>query len=174
MPDEPIQSIDIAHETIGHILTDRKVLRVPENQRSYAWKRDHVNQLFKDFAPLPKEYFLGSIVVVGKPSSIEVHDGQQRIATAMILIAAIRDCFLSLGDEGSATQTESDFLWAHNRRTHEILPRFTLNNEDNDYFVKRVLLRPTDASRKALKKKDAIRESHDRIYDAAAEADANR
>jgi uncharacterized protein with ParB-like and HNH nuclease domain len=97
MPDETIQSIKIDHETIGHILTDRKALRVPENQRSYAWKKDHVTQLFQDFAPLPKEYFLGSIVVVGNSSGIEVHDGQQRLATAMILVAAIRDCFISLG-----------------------------------------------------------------------------
>lgn len=170
MPDETIQSIKIDHETIGHILADRKALRVPENQRSYAWKKDHVKQLFQDFAPLPKEYFLGSIVVVGATTSIEVHDGQQRLATAMILIAAIRDCFLKLGDEQSALQTENDFLWAQNRRSHEILPRFTLNNEDNDYFVKRVLRRPDDPIRKALKKKDAIRESNERIYDAAIEA----
>ena len=170
MPDETIQSIKIDHETIGHILTDRKVLRVPENQRSYAWKKEHVKQLFQDFAPLPKEYFLGSIVVVGKDNSIEVHDGQQRLATAMILIAAVRDCFLELGDEVSAKKTEDDFLWVQDRRSHEVLPRFTLNNEDNDYFIKRVLLRPEEAARKAVKKAKLTRESNERIRDAAAEA----
>ncbi len=172
MSDETVQSIDIDHETIGHILADRKSLRVPENQRSYAWKRDQVKQLFQDFAPLPKEYFLGSVIVVAAPGSIDVHDGQQRIATAMILIGAIRDCFLVLGDDKSALQTENDFLWAQNRRTHEILPRFTLNIEDNDYFVKRVLRRLTDPIRTALRAKDRTRESHDRIHDAAAEAEA--
>ncbi len=42
MPDATIQSIKIDHETIGHILSDRKIVRVPENQRSYAWKKEHV------------------------------------------------------------------------------------------------------------------------------------
>lgn len=170
MPDETIQSIKIDHETIGHILSDRKGLRVPENQRSYAWKKEHVKQLFQDFAPLPKEYFLGSIVVVGKDASIEVHDGQQRVATTMILIAAIRDSFLELGDAASADSTEEDFLWTKHRRTHEVLPRFSLNNEDNDFFTKRVLLRPDDPLRKAAKKEGGLRESNDRIQDAAQEA----
>lgn len=170
MPDETIQSIKIDHETIGHILTDRRVLRVPENQRSYAWKKEHVLQLFRDFAPLPKEYFLGSIVVVGKEGSIEVHDGQQRVATSMILIAAIRDMFIQLKDEVSAKKTEDDFLWVQDRRTHDVLPRFTLNAEDNDYFIKRVLKRPDDPSRRILKKASAIRESTEKIRDAAAEA----
>ena len=172
MLDETVQSIDIDHETIGHILADRKSLRVPENQRSYAWKKDQVTQLFRDFAPLLSEYFLGSVVVVASQNSTDVHDGQQRIATAMILIAAIRDCFITLNDLSSAQQTENDFLWTQNRRTHEILPRFTLNTEDNEYFVKRVLKRPEDPVRKGLRTKDRIRESHDRIHDAAVEAES--
>jgi uncharacterized protein with ParB-like and HNH nuclease domain len=170
MPDETIQSIKIDHETIGHILTDRKILRVPENQRSYAWKKEHVRQLFRDFAPLPNEYFLGSIVVVGNDSAIEVHDGQQRLATSMLLIAAIRDAFLKLGDEVSAKKTEEDFLWVQNRRSHEVLPRFTLNAEDNDYFIKRVLTRPSEPARKGLKKSAAIKDSNERIREAAVEA----
>ncbi len=76
-----------------------------------TWKRSHVEDLFTDLnGAIQKgasEYFLGSIIVVDPPESsafIEVYDGQQRLATTMILIAAIRDFFiLSLRDEREAS-----------------------------------------------------------------------
>src|SRR5438552_11545356 len=94
--------ITIEREAIGHALSDKN-LTVPVNQRSYAWEDEHVLDLFQDLANAiaadEREYFLGSIVVTKKDDGpSEVADGQQRLATATILLAAIRDYLLSTRD----------------------------------------------------------------------------
>jgi len=109
--------IRFEEETLGLIVRNRKGLRVPINQRSYAWRRSHVEDLFTDLngaiTKKAEEYFLGSIVVVvpDKADYIEVYDGQQRLATTMILIAAIRDFFCSpLKDKKEAEVITSESL----------------------------------------------------------------
>ena len=62
----------------------RHKLRVPENQRAYAWKKEHVLQLFEDlpaaFRKPKAPYFLGTIVLTGSGiNRLDVTDGQQRL-----------------------------------------------------------------------------------------------
>ena len=97
-----IDGIQLSREGIGHALSDN-YLAVPVYQRSYAWEESHVEDLFHDIAKAmadaENEYFLGSIVVANGPGGIpEVVDGQQRLATSTILMAAIRDFFYSNSD----------------------------------------------------------------------------
>ena len=71
-------------------------LRVPLNQRSYAWEKGHVRTLLEDFSAVIQSdnpaYFLGTIVLTHAAGGhLEVADGQQRLSTTSILIAAIRD-----------------------------------------------------------------------------------
>src|SRR5689334_4846823 len=88
--------IDFDALGIGSVLT-RNRLRVPLNQRSYAWDQDHVRQLFEDFNAAilreEKTYFLGTIVLShgSDDGRLLVADGQQRLATTSILLAAIRN-----------------------------------------------------------------------------------
>jgi uncharacterized protein with ParB-like and HNH nuclease domain len=115
-----LEQIEIERETIGHALRDRK-LYVPMHQRSYAWEEEHVTDLYQDFASAisdgDSEYFLGSIVVVGTgPGKFEVNDGQQRLATSTILIAAIRDYFVRQGDDKTASLIERDHLYSEDRK----------------------------------------------------------
>ena len=105
-----LEQIEIERETIGHALRDRRLF-VPMHQRSYAWEDEHVVDLYEDLARAisdgDQEYFLGSIVVVRTAATrFEVNDGQQRLATSTILIAAIRDYFLSSNDEKTASLIE--------------------------------------------------------------------
>src|SRR5438128_2149759 len=89
---EIMPKIHFGEETLGLIVRNRQGLRVPINQRSYAWKHSHVADLFTDLngaiTAKAEEYFLGTIIVVApnKADFVEVYDGQQRIATTMILI----------------------------------------------------------------------------------------
>ncbi|MPY69886.1 MAG: DUF262 domain-containing protein [Alphaproteobacteria bacterium] len=58
-------------------------LRVPPNQRSYAWEGNHVRTLLQDFSNAisgdTKTYFLGTIVLTPSgDTKWEVADGQQR------------------------------------------------------------------------------------------------
>lgn len=64
---------------------------VPRYQRSYAWKKENIEDLYKDiytaaFNDSQNEYFLGSIVVSKSEDNFELIDGQQRLATISILI----------------------------------------------------------------------------------------
>ena len=82
--------------TIGNLLINRK-LSVPFYQRSYSWQEKQVSEFFHDLDYSIRhheaEYFLGSLVMTQSDDAqpADVVDGQQRIATAMILLAAWRD-----------------------------------------------------------------------------------
>src|SRR4051794_7035618 len=88
-------------------------LFVPPNQREYAWKDDQVQQLFQDFAKAisdGKDYFLGTLVTIPRGNgALEVADGQQRLATTSVLLAAIRD-YLSDKNEPVLVASINEFL----------------------------------------------------------------
>jgi len=71
-------------------------LAVPLNQREYSWTDKEVKKLLTDFARAISEegqdYFLGTIVTIPRSAeSLEVVDGQQRLATTAILLSEIRN-----------------------------------------------------------------------------------
>jgi uncharacterized protein with ParB-like and HNH nuclease domain len=93
--------ISVSDAGIGATL-NQHLLMVPPNQRSYAWEESHVQTLFEDFsgaiATGSESYFLGTLVLTqGLGDRLEVADGQQRLATTSILIAAIRDYLEGMG-----------------------------------------------------------------------------
>ena len=159
--------IGIAPEGIGHAISDN-ILAVPIYQRSYAWEAEHVKDLFEDLANAiadgDEEYFLGSIVVTkGKEGPLEVVDGQQRLTTTTILIAAIRDYFSANKDAQAATEIEREYLSSVHMRTRENIPKLKLNEYDHDFFVKRVLSLPDSPDRRT----PPLRDSHKNIDQAA-------
>ena len=162
--------IAIAESGIGSVL-NRYSLRVPLNQRSYAWEEAHVKTLLQDFSNAVNNsdttYFLGTIVLTaGAGGSWEVADGQQRSATTAILIAAIRDhLFLNGGpnEKAAANKFSQNFLLEFDERSGEHKPKLTLNSEDNDFFVKAALLPPENPE---YGKAKPATESHERIAEA--------
>jgi Protein of unknown function DUF262/Protein of unknown function (DUF1524) len=161
--------IEISHDALANILSTRE-LSMDINQRSYAWEKEHVKELFQDLQEAisgkEPEYFLGSIVVTR--SEGHVVDGQQRLATTTILLAAMRDFLLEYGDDGRATSIEHEFLFRRDFRTQQIVSRLTLNHRDNDFFKKFVLSRPGTADRLVTPQEN--RDSHIRIVRATEEA----
>ena len=165
MPSLEEMKIDL--EGIGHALSDN-LLSVPMYQRSYAWEDQHVNDLFQDFGSAitnnESEYFLGSIVVTRDAGDRpEVVDGQQRLATTTILLAAFRDWFFKQGDQDRSNDIELSYLVERDLRTQELNARLRLNEVDHDFFMKKILSKPSDASRDIRPTK----ESHLRIERAA-------
>lgn len=159
-------------ESLGRIIRNRSALRVPLNQRYYSWKYSHVSDLFTDLNGAitagADEYFLGTIIVVvpDKADFTEVYDGQQRIATTMILISAIRDFFSEqLKDTGEARVITEESLIKLARRGKET-PLFLLSATDRDFFVARILREPSHPDRKAAVP-DPKKESHQLIVEAA-------
>lgn len=83
---------------IGKLIMDNR-FAVPNHQRDYSWTDDEVRQLFDDIeTALEKDssvYFLGLMVFLNAPrGQLIVLDGQQRLATAVIVFSAIRAWFL--------------------------------------------------------------------------------
>lgn len=147
------------------------MLAVPLYQRPYAWDDEQVDELFEDLgAAVAKdrenaEYFLGSIVLAYQDRErAEVVDGQQRLVTITILLAAIRDYFLENEDTETAGLVEQEFLIKRHIRTLQVIPRLRLNDRDNDFFERHVL----QGRRFPLAR--STPESHKRIATAADRA----
>ncbi len=163
----PLEQMSISLEGIGHLLAD-KLIAIPMYQRSYAWETRHVTDLLHDISDAltnkESEYFLGSIVITSQTSNRpEVVDGQQRLATISILIAAIRDWLVSQGEPNQPQDIETRYLATRDFRTQELDARLRLNELDHDYFKKTILSRPDSPDRQIL----PSRESHRRIKIAA-------
>jgi uncharacterized protein with ParB-like and HNH nuclease domain len=93
---------------LGDLLTEKKPIRVPPYQRDYSWRAEQVTDFWDDLVHFEREcsrncdspeYFLGTIVIVNTDKYREILDGQQRLATATILLAAIRNRARELGSD---------------------------------------------------------------------------
>jgi hypothetical protein len=140
MPDAESE-IGFAQLGLGSILKQNR-LAVPPNQREYAWELKYVRTLFQDFSREmdgeDRLYFLGTIVTIPRLQGVlEIVDGQQRLTTATILLAAIRD-YLYPTERELAESIDSDFLTIFNRQTRTREARLRLNVVDNEYFRQRL------------------------------------
>lgn len=160
-----IQEIRIQLEGVSTVLKTRR-FKVPAYQRSYAWEREHVESLLNDINDAIRnrenEYFLGSVVVTGPVNQrYEVVDGQQRLTTVSLLIAAIKDIFMRDGDIEVVSSIRSDFLASTDRKTKEKEPKLVLNEIDNELYQELIENIPNvDADR-------FTRQSHRRLIEAA-------
>lgn len=154
---------------IGDAIAQNKLL-VPVNQRPYAWEEPHVQRLYEDltkaFEQAEKTYFLGTIVLAHgqEGGRLLVADGQQRLATVSILIAAIRDYLSAQGpnEKKTAVKYTSDFLLEYDEFNNDHAPKLQLNAGDHDFFTKAVLPLPEERVEVA-----ASSFSHERLRDAS-------
>lgn len=115
---------------------------IPNYQRPYAWTVDQVSELFDDLLDFfrtedDEGYFLGSIVLIkeeGSPQA-QVIDGQQRLTTLTILIAALT----SITDGDDRTTLYKYIVEPGNK--YEGLapkPRLSLRERDCNFFARYV------------------------------------
>lgn len=115
---------------------------IPSYQRPYAWTDVQAGELFSDlFDFFTKEkddtYFLGSIVLIkdeGKPQS-EVIDGQQRLTTLTILLAALTTHFT-----GDLRADFENYIREPGRASQGLKPkpRLALRERDRQFFADKV------------------------------------
>ena len=94
----------------------------------------------------------------------EVSDGQQRLATTTILLAAIRDYWFWKGDTLRSHKIEDDHLITVDINTTERTPKLQLNVDDNLFFTYYVL-EPPDSDKR--KRAVATKKSHELIVNAS-------
>lgn len=86
--------------------------QIPPYQRDYEWGTDEIDDLWNDIINAIEnrtDHFLGAFVFrgeKGKDTIFEVMDGQQRLITLTILLAAIRDNLDKLGEKTLAGGTQ--------------------------------------------------------------------
>lgn len=115
---------------------------IPHYQRPYAWTIDETSELFDDLYDFyiteeDEGYFLGSIVLIKeeeKPSS-EVIDGQQRLTTLTILLAALTSKL-----SGDLHTDFKNYILEPGRKSLGLQskPRLSLREKDRDFFAKYV------------------------------------
>lgn len=154
---------------LGSVLKHNQLV-VPLNQREYAWTDRQVTQLFQDLAKAiadgEQDYFLGTIVTIPRTTgNLEVVDGQQRLATTAILLAAIRD-YLEKGkqEEFLVEAINNEFLTGIDRIKRARIPKLRLNVDDNDLFGWII------ARSSVEKEPEKTRDSHHRLAEAYSEA----
>ena len=128
---------------IGHVLRDRP-LEVPPYQRSYTWTDEEVSLFIGDLqasqGALEASYFIGTIVVTPSGGNrLVVIDGQQRLATTVMLFAAISKAFHDAGDEHRASVIESQYVASRSLETNQLEARLHLNDEDEAFFSSLIL-----------------------------------
>jgi len=129
---------------LGSELKER-LIAVPIYQRSYAWTKEEIEEYWSDiraaFSENTPEYFMGTIVLTKQatPPRDTVIDGQQRLATTSILLAAIRDEYRERGDQKRAQIIQNDYLSTSDLASAEEISRLNLNSEDCYFFDQRIV-----------------------------------
>ena len=148
--------IDFDLVGIGSLLKDRQ-LGVPIYQRSYSWEEDQIRDYWSDlrsaFAKSDPEYFLGTIVLTaeGLADRHAVIDGQQRLATTAMFLAAVREEYDERGDD-RAPIIQTSYLADRDLDSGDVTPRLTLNSDDDSYFRGLVIGGDTSGGIEATKK----------------------
>lgn len=112
--------------TLQDVLEGTKQYIVPLYQRPYQWGKKQLQELWDDIVELTddrregtrRSHFIGSLVLAPPPVAIAggvttylVVDGQQRLTTLSLLLAAIRDYRISTeGDNEAGAEIDAQYL----------------------------------------------------------------
>lgn len=192
-------NIRTVHQSIKALFEQNPTFEVPRYQRGYAWEVEAIDDFIDDISrclelrsqdsTMKKHHFFGGIVATRKDvpgssrSNYEVIDGQQRLASFVMLVAAIIhniqriiDSLPELEDETFADDEEKAIrymrntirplqrLYLHYRDTIEYeyinIPKLRLSNADAEFFKATIAGSRTQVDRASHER---IREAWDRI-----------
>ncbi|SUD31791.1 Uncharacterized conserved protein [Pseudomonas fluorescens] len=121
------------------------VYAIPRYQREYTWSRAQWDALFEDLLDNELHYFLGSIICINQSQdaltvqSLELVDGQQRMTTLSLLLAAIYQSYRTLPNLGMEQQIElynlkHKLVLKKKSDQPRLIPQVQ-NNNQQDYFA---------------------------------------
>ncbi|MFE3591132.1 DUF262 domain-containing protein [Streptomyces niveus] len=140
-----------ARQTLGQLIgANNPPIVVPDySQRQYSWTRKEVSTYWDDVLKFKKgwdsdgensaEYFIGPIVTItdDKVSKRSILDGQQRLTTSTILVAALRDSLWTIGSDESKTMANHiQRDWISRKTGRRTPPEYfiTLSQFDVNFF----------------------------------------
>jgi len=140
--------MDARAKTVREILHSGDQYLVPFFQRSYSWEKRHWERLRDDLESLiedglNRQHFMGPLVctphnpVPAEVTPYQLIDGQQRLATLIVLLAAVRDVCRESEASDLADEIMEDYI-VHRRREGpqrlKIVPRLG----DREVFVRMI------------------------------------
>lgn len=124
---------------------------IPVYQRNYDWKHEQCARLFDDLVEVSKaerkEHFFGSIVSQTPRGERVIIDGQQRITTIFLLLAAIRDqvsAGVVVSAEKDLAEDIDDYYLIDRKHKKEQKLRLKLVKSDSEAFTA-ILSKNSDA-----------------------------
>ncbi|WOV92387.1 MAG: DUF262 domain-containing HNH endonuclease family protein [Candidatus Nitrosoabyssus spongiisocia] len=117
---------------------------IPIYQRTYNWTHKQCKRMFDDILKIGKadkgSHFMGSVAYVGSAehASVEITpyqiiDGQQRLTTLMLLLAAMKD-FLDKTKTDITSQKIDSLLFNRNHENTEEYYKLVLTDNDDETF----------------------------------------
>ncbi|MBZ7953780.1 DUF262 domain-containing protein [Campylobacter sp. W0018] len=134
--------------TLNDLFSKDRTYSVPKYQRNYSWDEDQWEDLWSDIEDLEKSnypHFMGSVVLQETKDikNIDIIDGQQRLSTLSIFIAAVIAYIDDLvkkdkdkiDNEKRKEIFNKKYLGYESSTTLKIVPKLTLNKTNNNFFT---------------------------------------
>ncbi|KAI3594348.1 hypothetical protein D9X30_0580 [Cupriavidus sp. U2] len=136
------KSLEAHEQSILSVFSNAYVFKIPDFQRPYAWGTEQAQELIDDLlGAMPSEhesledapaYFLGSVVLIkGEGPVADVVDGQQRLTTLTLLLAAIRE---NVGEDFKRKITSRLYEAGDELAGTKARYRLTLRARDEEFF----------------------------------------
>lgn len=153
-------------KTISELFAGRKIFKIPQYQRAYAWEEQQLKDFVEDIENQKsgRNYFFGTILFQEQERSerfeiIDIVDGQQRITTLIIFMKLLLAEHKKAGND--VTMLEDTYIRTYNR------DKLCILDTDNDFFTSYILQdnRPDDSQvhtpsqRRLLRAKDFLSQS---------------
>jgi hypothetical protein len=164
---------------LGHY--ERRAIKLPEFQRPYSWEKTQLAAFWADLtafherfkiSPVSASYFLGPVVVIESQEEITILDGQQRLATATILLAVLRD--LAREVNGTSPHPELDYFARDVQReliekkdTDPLVYSLTLSELDEPFFLQSIKLDPRNPVKPTLRSHQLIQAAYEYFINQA-------
>lgn len=133
--------------------------RVPPYQREYSWQKAQWEELFQDLIEADGAHFLGTIITLNQTTDavhsglLELIDGQQRMTTLTLLLAAIYAVLNEHKEElDDDTRTDLTNLGRQLVRTADAKPRVTPQTQGNNLDDYKAVLKDAGLKLDAVKK----------------------
>lgn len=96
--------------SIEQILNESKQYSIPDYQRDFEWKRENAEELWMDLEG--GDFFIGTLIFdISNQEYVSVVDGQQRLTTIFILLAAMREQAKAINEDGLARAIQDKMVF---------------------------------------------------------------
>ena len=173
------------HNKLTNILTGPKQFVIPVFQRDYSWSDENCERLWRDIVQVGSgqpnaHHFVGSLVYIasdvtsaGMPRWLLI-DGQQRVTTVTLLMAALRDAiearkWQSVSDDGPTAKKIDGYFLKNELETKDLRYKLRLRRND-DGALRAIIDRDITAAHAVTRIAENYEFFRDRLEDADLDA----